>query len=160
MHELIQDISQTSIGRPLTALQVEAVVAAMTRPIVVIKGDAGSGTKQVLRVISRLWEDKGARILHLAGTGKAAKILTTMGMPAVTAHAALGWKAIPGTFEKGPFAPLDADVILVDEADMLPDHVLTLLVAARGEAPIILIRDPERMGTAIPDSPYDIEISH
>ncbi len=66
-----------------------------------------------------------------APTGRAAKRLTdATGAPASTLHRLLEWRPASATFARCASSPLEADVLIVDEASMLDVRLGADLVAA------------------------------
>lgn len=157
---LLAEIGEASTDRTMRRTQIDAIVAGLTRPLTVVTGASDQARLHVLRVLSRIWTKRNrGGVLRLAGTNKAASRMTDMGMSARTVHAALGWDPAIQTFERGMLHPLEADLILVDYADMVPMDVLSLLMAAKGRANVVLTRDPAMIGSTIPASLLDIDIT-
>jgi exodeoxyribonuclease V alpha subunit len=102
----------------LNRAQRRAVTAAAQHNMVLVCGGAGSGKTFTISAITKLYEAKSLRVVLAAPTGKAAKrIEQVVGCEAVTLHRLLGFKG--KTFTAGPEAPIDADVIIVDEVSMV-----------------------------------------
>lgn len=102
----------------LNSAQRRAAVAAAQHNMVLVSGGAGSGKTFTVSAITKLYEEKGLRVVLAAPTGKAAKrIEQVVGREAVTLHRLLGFKG--KTFTAGPDAPIDADVVIVDEVSMV-----------------------------------------
>ena len=102
----------------LNRAQRRAVIAAAEHNMVLVSGGAGSGKTFTLSAITKLYEQKGLRVVLAAPTGKAAKrIEQVVGREAVTLHRLLGFKG--KAFTAGPEAPIDADVIIIDEVSMV-----------------------------------------
>ena len=96
-----------------------AVRLALTEKVAVLTGGPGCGKSFTVRSIVTLAAAKNARIVLAAPTGRAAKRLTELtGHEAVTVHRLLELR--PGgdaAYDKD--RPLDADLVVVDEASML-----------------------------------------
>ncbi len=106
--------------------QRDALLAAASRNLLVISGQAGSGKTFLVSSICKMYEAAGKKILLAAPTGKAAKRLeqVVVGRPAQTLHRLLGYNS--REFAVGPRSPtspalrhIDADVVIVDEVSMV-----------------------------------------
>jgi exodeoxyribonuclease V alpha subunit len=98
----------------------------------IVTGGPGTGKTTVIRSMSAVFRDQGRRVCLAAPTGRAARRLSEVtGEPASTIHKLLGYS--PG--EGGGFArdrddPIDADVVVVDEASMVDVPLMAHLVSA------------------------------
>ena len=132
----------------LTPQQMEAVQAALTRRVTVLTGGPGTGKTTARRSIIRLAEAAGARVALASPTGRAAKRLSeTTGRPAKTIHRLLEFKPADGfMFQRNEENPLEADLVIVDEASML-DLLLTnhLLKAIPAGAHLLLVGDIDQL---------------
>ena len=132
----------------LTPQQMQAVEAALTRRVTVLTGGPGTGKTTCTRSILRLAEAAGARVLLASPTGRAAKRLgETTGRPAKTIHRLLEFKPAEGfAFQRNEENPLEADLVIVDEASML-DLLLTnhLLKAIPPGAHLLLVGDVDQL---------------
>jgi exodeoxyribonuclease V alpha subunit len=134
----------------LTPRQMEAVEAALTKRVAVLTGGPGTGKTTTVRSIIRLAESVGASIALASPTGRAAKRLAeTTGRPAKTLHRLLEFKPAEGAgmaFQRNEENPLDADLIIVDEASML-DLLLTnnLLKAVPAGAHLLFVGDIDQL---------------
>lgn len=141
-------VLQAQNRMPLTPKQMAAVQAALTRRLTVLTGGPGTGKTTTVRSILRLAEAAGRRVLLASPTGRAAKRLTeTTDRPAKTIHRLLEFKPAQGmTFQRNEENPLEADLIIVDEASML-DLLLTnhLLKAIPPGAHLLLVGDIDQL---------------
>ncbi|MGE5601979.1 MAG: ATP-dependent RecD-like DNA helicase [Nitrososphaerales archaeon] len=137
----------------LTPRQMEVVQAALTRRVVVLTGGPGTGKTFSVRSIIRLAEAAGVRIALASPTGRAAKRLAeTTGRPAKTIHRLLEFKPGEGTsgsgmaFQRNEENPLDAELVIVDEASML-DLLLTnnLLKAVAPGSHLLFVGDIDQL---------------
>jgi exodeoxyribonuclease V alpha subunit len=119
-----------STGADLAAEQQEAVRLALTRKVAVLTGGPGCGKSFTVRSIVALALAKKAKVVLAAPTGRAAKRLAELtGAQASTVHRLLELK--PGgdaAYDKD--RPLDADLVVVDEASMLDLLLANKLVKA------------------------------
>jgi RecD/TraA family predicted helicase len=133
-------------GAELAPEQVEAVQLALTRKVAVLTGGPGCGKSFTVRSIVALAKAKRAKVILAAPTGRAAKRLEELaGMAASTLHRLLQLR--PGgdaAFDREH--PLDADLVVVDEASML-DVLLanTLVKAIAPGAHLLLVGDVDQL---------------
>ena len=132
----------------LTPQQMQAVQAALTSRVTVLTGGPGTGKTTCTRSIIRLAEAAGARVVLASPTGRAAKRLSeTTGRPAKTIHRLLEFKPAEGfAFQRNEENPLEADLVIVDEASML-DLLLTnhLLKAIPAGAHLLFVGDVDQL---------------
>ncbi|MFD8004070.1 SF1B family DNA helicase RecD2 [Streptomyces mirabilis] len=117
-------------GTELAPGQEEAVRLALTKKVAVLTGGPGCGKSFTVRSIVELARAKRAKVVLAAPTGRAAKRLAELtGADASTVHRLLELK--PGgdaAYDKD--RPLDADLVVVDEASMLDLLLANKLVKA------------------------------
>lgn len=144
---------ETANGFPLAAQQREAVQTALTVPLVVLTGGPGTGKTTTVRTILQLCDRQRARVLLAAPTGRAAKRLSeTTGREAKTLHRLLEFKPADGMeFQRNEENPLEADLVIVDEASML-DVVLSnhLLKAIAPGTHLLLVGDVDQLPSVGP----------
>ncbi len=136
----------TATGSTLAPAQAEAVQLALTQKVAVLTGGPGCGKSFTVRSIVALAKAKRAKIILAAPTGRAAKRLSELaGMEASTLHRLLQLR--PGgdaAFDRDN--PLDADLVVVDEASML-DVLLanTLVKAIAPGAHVLFVGDVDQL---------------
>ena len=117
-------------GADLAPEQEAAVRLALTEKVAVLTGGPGCGKSFTVRSIVELARAKKAKVVLAAPTGRAAKRLAELtGAEASTVHRLLELK--PGgdaAYDKD--RPLDADLVVVDEASMLDLLLANKLVKA------------------------------
>ncbi|MEU4222704.1 ATP-dependent RecD-like DNA helicase [Nonomuraea sp. NPDC026600] len=117
-------------GADLATEQRQAVRLALTEKVAVLTGGPGCGKSFTVRSIVTLARAKRAKVILAAPTGRAAKRLAELtGHEATTVHRLLQLR--PGgdaTFDRDN--PLDADLVVVDEASMLDLLLANKLVKA------------------------------
>jgi exodeoxyribonuclease V alpha subunit len=132
----------------LTPGQMDAVRAALTSRLAVLTGGPGTGKTTTVRSIIRLAEAAGRSIVLASPTGRAAKRLSeATGHEAKTLHRLLEFKPAEGfTFQRNEEHPLEADLVVVDEASML-DLLLAnnLLKAIPPGAHLLLVGDVDQL---------------
>ena len=137
---------QKTTGSLLAPEQAEAVRLALTERVAVLTGGPGCGKSFTVRSIVALAKAKKAKIILAAPTGRAAKRLSELaGMEASTLHRLLQLR--PGgdaAFDRDN--PLDADLVVVDEASML-DVLLanTLVKAIAPGAHLLFVGDEDQL---------------
>lgn len=133
---------------PLTSRQMDAVQAALTCRMTVLTGGPGTGKTTCTRSILRLAEAAGVRVALASPTGRAAKRLAeATDRPAKTIHRLLEFKPADGLlFQRNEENPLEADLVIVDEASML-DLLLTnhLLKAIPPGVHLLLVGDVDQL---------------
>ncbi|CAM5724275.1 ATP-dependent RecD-like DNA helicase OS=Streptomyces fumanus OX=67302 GN=recD2 PE=3 SV=1 [Streptomyces fumanus] len=117
-------------GTDLAPEQEAAVKLALTEKVAVLTGGPGCGKSFTVRSIVELARAKKAKVVLAAPTGRAAKRLAELtGAEASTVHRLLELK--PGgdaAYDRD--RPLDADLVVVDEASMLDLLLANKLVKA------------------------------
>ncbi len=117
-------------GTSLATEQEEAVRLALTRKVAVLTGGPGCGKSFTVRSIVELARAKKAKVVLAAPTGRAAKRLAELtGAEASTVHRLLELKP-GGDAAYDQDRPLDADLVVVDEASMLDLLLANKLVKA------------------------------
>ncbi|MFC5143668.1 ATP-dependent RecD-like DNA helicase [Streptomyces aureoversilis] len=133
-------------GAQLAPEQREAVRLALTSRVAVLTGGPGCGKSFTVRSVVELARAKGAKVVLAAPTGRAAKRLSELtGAEASTVHRLLELK--PGgdaAYDKD--RPLDADLVVVDEASMLDLLLANKLVkAVPPGAHLLLVGDVDQL---------------
>ncbi|WP_018545004.1 ATP-dependent RecD-like DNA helicase [Streptomyces sp. LaPpAH-108] len=117
-------------GAELAPEQEAAVRLALTEKVAVLTGGPGCGKSFTVRSIVELARAKRAKVLLAAPTGRAAKRLAELtGAEASTVHRLLELKP-GGDAAYDRERPLDADLVVVDEASMLDLLLANKLVKA------------------------------
>ncbi|TNJ32912.1 exodeoxyribonuclease V subunit alpha [Arenimonas terrae] len=153
--------------------QRQAVRAVGGRRLFVLTGGPGTGkTTTVLRMLLRLQRDglAGQGVAVAAPTGKAAQRLVQSlrqeaerlrahlppdwqpeldSLPtadALTVHRLLAYSPTRNAYTRGPDSPIEAGVVVVDEASMLDlAQLRALLRALRPEAALVLVGDADQL---------------
>ncbi|MDX6346350.1 MAG: exodeoxyribonuclease alpha subunit [Streptomyces sp.] len=117
-------------GADLAPEQQQAVRLALTEKVAVLTGGPGCGKSFTVKSVVALAQAKKAKVVLAAPTGRAAKRLAELtGAEASTVHRLLELK--PGgdaAYDRD--RPLDADLVVVDEASMLDLLLANKLVKA------------------------------
>jgi len=146
---------QARDGEQLTLEQRRGIENAFAHRLSLITGGPGTGKTASIRAISSRAAARGARVLLVAPTGRAAiRIHEASGMRATTVHSALGW--IPG---EGPIHdeqdPLPCDLLIVDETSMANLELLVTLLRAVGPtAHVVLVGDADQLAPVGAGKPF------
>lgn len=146
---LRQVLAEGQAGLALTERQAAAVEAAFTRPLTVLTGGPGTGKTVTLGAVIRLADALGLEVALACPTGRAAKRLSeATGQLAQTVHRLLEVQPQDGllSFARNEANPLDADLVIVDEASML-DLLLaySLVRAIRPGTHLVLVGDVDQL---------------
>ncbi len=134
----------------LSPQQAEAIKNIVGRGFSVLTGGPGCGKTTATRVLVKLLEAMGKKVLLAAPTGRAAQRMTdVIGKKAKTIHRLLQWQA--GKFKKNKDSPLDADFLIVDEGSMLDISLsAALLDAVPGDCQVLFIGDADQLPSVGP----------
>ncbi|SFK76600.1 exodeoxyribonuclease V alpha subunit [Streptomyces pini] len=133
-------------GAELAPEQRDAVKLALTEKVAVLTGGPGCGKSFTVRSVVELARAKRAKVVLAAPTGRAAKRLSELtGAEASTVHRLLELKP-GGDAAYDRERPLDADLVVVDEASML-DLLLAnkLIKAVAPGAHLLLVGDVDQL---------------
>lgn len=141
-------------GLSLAPAQGDAIRRALTDQVVVVTGGPGVGKTTIVRGIVTLMGSAGLHVALAAPTGRAAKRLSeTTGLAASTLHRLLEWRPADGVFGRAADRPLDADLLIVDEASMIDVRLAADLVAALAPGTrLVLVGDVDQLPSVGPGS--------
>ncbi len=130
--------------------QMQALMLCMYQPVSVITGGPGTGKTTITGILAEHFRRENISCEFCAPTGRAAKRLSeASGMKANTIHRLLQMNA--DDTEKVRFGrnrdnPIEARVVVVDEASMMDTLVFGALLDAIGRnSSLILIGDPDQL---------------
>ena len=134
-------------GVTLAVQQRRAVEAALVDKCVVITGGPGVGKTTIVKAIVHLARLVHRKVALAAPTGRAAKRLGEATVAeALTIHRLLEYQPQSGGFQRNEENPLEADVLVIDEASMV-DALLfrAVLAALRPGAQLVLVGDVDQL---------------
>lgn len=145
---LIDDF-QSANGVKLHPNQRQAVEAAFLNGVTVITGGPGTGKTTIVRCISYICDALDVKSEYCCPTGRAAKRLSaSTGKNAKTIHRLLGMEARDDrlVFAYDAGNPLEADLVVVDEASMADAVIFnSLLKALRRGCRLVLVGDKDQL---------------
>jgi exodeoxyribonuclease V alpha subunit len=136
--------------------QKEAIKAAFDNGVEIITGGPGTGKTTIINCIAEIFEKAEMKILLGAPTGRAAKRMSeATGREAKTIHRLLEMGVSDGEdemmFSRGENAPLECDVLIVDEASMIDIMLMhNLLKAVTQGTRIIIVGDVDQLPSVGP----------
>lgn len=143
----------------LSEKQKEAIELVNENNVTIITGGPGTGKTTIIKSIIDIYEQKGNKVVLCAPTGRAAKKMTeTTGKEASTLHRLLEIGKIDEnnfyeTSNEYEGAPIDADLIIVDELSMVDMFVMSyLLKCVYKGTKLILVGDCDQLSSVGPGS--------
>ena len=134
--------------------QREAIAQALSQKIVVITGGPGTGKTTLLIALLKILKHAEVTFALAAPTGRAAKRMAELsGEEARTIHRLLEYNPHEGGFQRDEADPIDASVVIIDEASMLDLPLLDhLLAAVAPESHLVLVGDVDQLPSVGPGS--------
>lgn len=151
MEEGIKEI-EAKEGLSLSIDQGQALRKVMTEKVLVVTGGPGTGKTTLVKSIALLTGRLGLRLALAAPTGRAAKHMAeASGHEARTLHRLLEFN--PGTFGfmRDEANPINAHLVVIDEASMLDLPLMhSLLKAIPRDASLLLVGDKDQLPSVGP----------
>ncbi|HEY0593107.1 MAG TPA: ATP-dependent RecD-like DNA helicase, partial [Thermoanaerobaculia bacterium] len=140
------------LGIALSPTQRAAIARALSSKVSVITGGPGVGKTTIVRAIVEIVEAKKKAIELAAPTGRAAKRMSeATGRDARTIHRLLEIDPRRGEFQRNELAPLECDLVIVDEASMIDVPLLDALVRAIPDrAAVLFVGDADQLPSVGP----------
>ena len=143
----------------LSEKQKEALELVNENNVTIITGGPGTGKTTIIKNIIDIYEEKGKKVILAAPTGRAAKRMTeTTGKEASTLHRLLEiGKIDEDSLYKNTSdyegAPIDADLIIVDEVSMMDMFLMNYLLKCIYQGTkLILVGDEDQLASVGPGS--------
>ena len=142
----------------LSSKQKEAIQTVNSNNVVIITGGPGTGKTTIIKNVIEIYKTHGKKVVLCAPTGRAAKRMTEMtGEEAKTLHRLLEIGKIEKenefTIMNYEVAPIDADVIIVDEASMVDIYLMNYLLNGIYQGTkLILVGDTDQLPSVGPGS--------
>lgn len=144
--------AQATARIELSPQQAEAVQTALHSGLTVVTGGPGTGKTTIVRVLLAAAEQRGLKVALASPTGRAARRLAEScagasgSAEARTLHRLLEFNPVEGGFARGPDKPIDADLVLVDEASMVDLRLMEAVLQALGpRARLVLVGDVDQL---------------
>lgn len=141
----------------LSDKQKEAVELINSHNVTIITGGPGTGKTTIIKTIIEIYTEKKQKVILCAPTGRAAKRMTeTTGEEASTLHRLLEIGKIDeeSLYKKDndyQGAPIDADIIIVDEMSMVDTFLMSyLLKCIYKGTKLILVGDSDQLSSVGP----------
>ena len=139
-------------GVELSEQQRRAIHLATESRVMILTGGPGTGKTFTLRAMVELFYAMRKTVALASPTGRAAQRLSEVtGREAKTIHRMLEFDPAGLRFKRNDVWPLEADVVIVDEASMI-DVVLanSLIKAVDGHSQLILVGDADQLPSVGP----------
>ena len=136
----------------LSPSQQNAVLLALKEKVMVITGGPGVGKTTIVNSILKIVRTKNISIALAAPTGRAAKRLSeTTHLNAKTIHRLLEFDPKTRGFKRNQFNPLDASLVVIDEASMIDISLMhQLLRAIPNNAALLIVGDVDQLPSVGP----------
>ncbi len=143
---------EDKLGIKLAQRQKEAVLLATNSKVLVITGGPGTGKTTIIKAILKIFQQLKINIILAAPTGRAAKRMSeATAFPAKTIHRLLEYSPKDGGFKRNQDNPLNANLVIIDEASMIDTLLMYHLVKAiPSYAHLILVGDINQLPSVGP----------
>jgi len=133
----------------LTEQQQQAIRSALRNGLSVVTGGPGTGKSTLIRSLLATARGENLRVELCAPTGRAARRMTQLAgaaEPAATVHRLVEWDPIENRPGRDAEHPLDADLVVCDEASMLNLQTIEMLLDALAPASgLVLVGDVDQL---------------
>jgi exodeoxyribonuclease V alpha subunit len=156
---------EEELGVAYADRQRDAMMKAVSSPLMILTGGPGTGKTTVIRGICHLFArlhecsldpavyegtDRPYPIRLVAPTGRAAKRMSeATGLPAMTIHRLLGWRG--DFFERNADNPIEGSLLIVDEVSMMDIWLANQLFRAIPKGmQVVLVGDQDQLPSVGP----------
>ncbi len=150
-HSLAGERAVKNVVKELDTVQAGAVTHAASHGVSILTGGPGTGKSRTIAAVVALCHRVSVDIALAAPTGRAAKRLEELaGSPASTIHRLLGARRANGSvaagFDHDEGNPIEAQLVVVDEASMLDvELAAALLSALKDQTHLVIVGDPAQL---------------
>ncbi len=151
IHRVLED-HESKEGITLAGQQRTAVEAATGSGFVVITGGPGTGKTTLVKALLAVFAAAKQKVQLAAPTGRAAKRLEeATGQAASTLHRLLEVNPVTGRFSRDRSAPVEADLVVVDEVSMVDLPLFASLLEGLSPATrLVLVGDNHQLPSVGP----------
>lgn len=137
-------------GIEYAPLQKKAISSSLESGVMILTGGPGTGKTTVVRALIEIFDSMGFDVALAAPTGRAANRMSeATSREAKTIHRLLEMdfsESVYGQFNRDENNLLDEEVVIVDEASMIDQHLMySLLKAIKPGARLIIIGDSDQL---------------
>ena len=145
----------SAMGLTLAEAQEDAVLVALSGGVVVVTGGPGTGKTTIIKALLKASGWSREQIALAAPTGRAAKRMAeATGYEARTIHRLLEYSAQTNGFQRDEHDPLDAALVVIDEASMMDVQLFDALArAVEPGTSLVLVGDVDQLPPVGPGSP-------
>ena len=150
-NRIVRDIYK-KLAIQLSAEQLTVLESVLACRVAIITGGPGTGKTTLIRSIAAVFDASGRTVFLCAPTGRAAKRLSEVtSHEAFTIHRMLQYSPNENDFAHNREHPLNAQVVIVDEASMVDTFLMRhLLEALQTTARLIMVGDVHQLSSVGP----------